>query len=85
MGVGGNKDMTFCEFQYLAIGAYFKLLNQEGIYQKVRFISDLKSDHVEKYFSWKTIAINTDNGMGCYLKDDRVIRKVELAHAVVHE
>jgi hypothetical protein len=81
MGMGRGK-MKFCQFQQLSIGSYFKLLNQDDVYQKVRFISDFESDNFEKHFLWKTLAINTDSGMGCYLKDDRVIRKVELAQAI---
>ena len=74
--------MSLCQFQYLSIGSYFKLLNQEDVYQKVRLISDMQSDYFDTQFFWKTLAINTDSGMGCYLKDDRVIRKIDLAQAI---
>jgi hypothetical protein len=74
--------MSFCQFQHLSIGSYFKLLNQEDVYQKVKLISDMQSDYFDTQFFWKTLAINTDSGMGCYLKDDRVIRKIDLAQAI---
>ena len=74
--------MSFCQFQQLPIGSYFKLLNQESVYQKIKLISDVQENYFEKQFLWKTLAINTDSGMGCYLKDDLTIRKIELAHAV---
>ena len=42
----------------------------------------MQNDYFDTQFLWKTLAINTDSGMGCYLKDDRVIRKIDLAQAI---
>ena len=58
------------------------LLLKIAIFQKVRFISDVTQDHGEKIFKWHTVAVNITSGLGCYLKDNTLTRKIEIVQAV---
>ena len=72
----------YYNFQGLEVGSFFRLLNQDDLFQKVRFISSIKEDRGEKFFDWTVLAIKVDDGMGCYLKDDTMTKKIDVAHAV---
>jgi hypothetical protein len=72
----------YYNFQCLEVGSYFRLLNQEDLFQKVRFISSINEDREENFFDWTVMAIKVDDGMGCYLKDDTITKKIDVAQAI---